>query len=172
MKFIYLHVYRIDSNQIAQQKYPELSFYSKLGGLSKWWDGYDNDPIVIIDDPGIFDPQRREEEIVYFKNIISTGAMEVEVKCGSMQFDSQLVIMSANFDPSVFYRSAGIFHQDSIQDRLEGGRSICKKSIYVAKPEHTLMLARNLIAGLSVVAKNIGVHFEPDVVYHAAKLQL
>ena len=31
--------------------YPEVDFYWKLGGMSKFWDGYDNQPIVIIDDP-------------------------------------------------------------------------------------------------------------------------
>jgi len=30
--------------------YPEVDYYSKMGGLSKFWDGYDNQPIVWIDD--------------------------------------------------------------------------------------------------------------------------
>ena len=31
--------------------YPEVDYYCKLGGLDKWFDGYDNQKIVYIDDP-------------------------------------------------------------------------------------------------------------------------
>ena len=37
---------------ITLQKYhPQLDTYEKLGGFEKYWEGYDNQPIVVIDDP-------------------------------------------------------------------------------------------------------------------------
>ena len=43
-----------------------------MGGLTKFWDGYDNQPFVVIDDPGLFDPRYKEDEINAFKNVISS----------------------------------------------------------------------------------------------------
>jgi len=31
--------------------HPQVDYYSKMGGLGKFWDGYDNQPICWIDDP-------------------------------------------------------------------------------------------------------------------------
>jgi len=28
-----------------------IDYYQKMGGLKRFWDGYDNQPIVWIDDP-------------------------------------------------------------------------------------------------------------------------
>ena len=102
-----------------------------MGGLGKFWDGYDNQPVVVIDDPSMFDPKMKPEGIDYFKNLISVGEMIVEVKCGSMQMDSPLIIMSSNFDPDVLAGSAGPRHQDAIYDRIAGSRSIARKAIEV-----------------------------------------
>jgi len=35
----------------ALQKADVVDYYSKGGGLKKFWDGYDNQPIAWIDDP-------------------------------------------------------------------------------------------------------------------------
>ena len=43
-----------------------------MGGLTKFWDGYDNQPFVVIDDPGLFDPRYKEDKINAFKNVISS----------------------------------------------------------------------------------------------------
>ena len=84
-----------------------VSFYMKMGGLSKFWDGYDNDPICFIDDPDLFNIKQDMAEVVAFKNCISYGPFQVEIKFGSMQFDSKLVIISCNTQPEIFCASAG-----------------------------------------------------------------
>ena len=74
--------------------YPHITTYYKAHGFSKeYWDGYLNQPIVIIDDPSIptnaFNMATISET---YKNILSTGEFICNVKYGSMQFDSHLVI--------------------------------------------------------------------------------
>ena len=36
---------------VIRKLYPKVDYYSKMGGLSKFFDGYDNQPITWIDDP-------------------------------------------------------------------------------------------------------------------------
>ena len=72
----------------------------------------------------------------------------------------------------MYYKSSGQFHEDAIQDRLEGGRSIAKKAIYVGRPEHKKMLARNIIAALSVVAKDMCHEFDASVLYESVRMNL
>lgn len=76
--------------------YPELDFYCKMGGLTRFWDGYDNQMISWIDDPIA---QNDPESIQCLKNIISTGHSLCEVKFGTMVFDSRLIIITTNDDP-------------------------------------------------------------------------
>ena len=68
-----------------------------MGGLSKYWDGYDNQPICLVDDPVSLSVYRTrdEEPIQRLKTIISTGKVLVEVKHGSMVLDSSLIISVA-----------------------------------------------------------------------------
>lgn len=79
--------------------YPEVSYYCKLGGLSKYWDGYDNQPICWIDDPVKPHVENDEEPVQRLKTVMSTGDTLVEVKYGSMAFDSKLVIFTNNHGP-------------------------------------------------------------------------
>ena len=46
-------------------------FYSKLARLRKWWDGCDNQPIVCIDDPELFNTKYNMEDVQAFKGIVS-----------------------------------------------------------------------------------------------------
>ena len=120
-----------DSMDAIQRTHPEFKYHSKMGGLGKFWDGYDNEPVVVIDDPAVFDVKYDQKEIIYFKNLISNGPMEIEVKCGAMQFDSPLVIMSSNIDPEVLAISAGKPHEAAVWDRIAGSRSVIGKAVYV-----------------------------------------
>ena len=98
--------------------YPEYDFYTKMGGLDKWWDGYDNQPIVWIDDPIAMDGQYQREAVQRLKNVISHGHVLCEIKGGSMVFDAQLIIISSNFDPRDMAASCGMENFDAIFRRL------------------------------------------------------
>ena len=76
-----------------------ISFYCKVGGLSKFCDGYDNDDVMWIDDPISVSARGDLESVQRFKNIMSTGDVLVEVKYGTMVFDSPLIIISSNMHP-------------------------------------------------------------------------
>jgi len=103
-----------------------------MSELTKYWDGYDNQPIVWIDDPGEFDMKYHPEEAAAFKNVISNGPHTVEIKYGSMQFDSKLCIVTTNLTPGRFLRSAG-----PCMEAID--RRIGKDSI-IGKPEHCVNL--------------------------------
>ena len=66
---------------------PDLDYYHKVGGMaSKYWDGYDNQPIVWIDDPNQMDMRNDKDTVEMWKRVIGTGPALVEVKFGTMQF--------------------------------------------------------------------------------------
>ena len=74
--------------------YPNVEYYAKMGGLSKYFDGYDNQLICWIDDPISPAVIRTgdEEPVQRFKTVISTGEVLVQVKHGSVVFDSSPVL--------------------------------------------------------------------------------
>ena len=82
-------------------------YYSKCGGLSKYWDGYDNQEICWIDDPVCMDAANDRESIQQLKNIFSTGNCQVEVKYGNLIFDSSIVIITSNSSPNQIALSTG-----------------------------------------------------------------
>ena len=67
--------------------------------MSKFCDGYDNDDVMWIDDPISSQDAKDKENVQRFKYILSTGDALVEVKYGTMVFDSKLVIISSNLHP-------------------------------------------------------------------------
>ena len=88
-------------NKILQRirnAYPHITTYYKAHGFNKdYWDGYMNQPIVVIDDPSQpTNPFNMATVSETYKNILSTGEFICNVKYGSMQFDSHLVIICSN----------------------------------------------------------------------------
>ena len=93
-------------NAIAS-KWPECDYYKKSNGLRKWWDGYDNEPIVWIDDPVSQNVDKDPESIQQLKNVMSTGRCQVEVKYGSLLFDAKIIILTTNFSPEHLANTCG-----------------------------------------------------------------
>ena len=90
--------------------YPEVDYYAKMGGISKFYDGYNNQPITWIDDPVSSSCFRTgdEEPVQHLKTVISYGETLIEVKHGSMVFDSSLIVISTNIDPESMAKACGI----------------------------------------------------------------
>lgn len=76
-----------------------IEYYQKMGGLKRFWDGYDDQPIVWIDDP-LPPNDNNNDDKQHLRTVISTGKILVEIKFGSMIFDAKLLIISANQDAS------------------------------------------------------------------------
>ena len=85
-----------------------LTYYAKMGGLDKYFDGYDNQDIVWIDDPISNQDRPNNENVQRFKNIMSTGDTLVEVKFGSMVFDSKMIIVTSNLHPQKMAQTMGL----------------------------------------------------------------
>ena len=129
--------------------YPEIDYYCKLGGLDRWFDGYDNQQIVYIDVPIAADTSKNPEAIQRLKNIMSKGDVLVEIKGGSMVFDSSLIIISSNIPPKDLAASCGIDNQQAIYRRLTdtcGTHFIESRSTCLKKLTEFLIkiIARNL----------------------------
>lgn len=80
---------------IAKELDPD--FYCKSGSLKKFWDMYNNQHIAWIDDPVGADPTKNQQSIQQLKNLLSTGHATVEIKYGTMVFDTKLVIITSNW---------------------------------------------------------------------------
>ena len=100
--------------------YPQVDYYSKMGGLSKFFDGYDNQVITWIDDPVSPSTLRTgdEEPVQRFKTVISTSEVLVEVKHGTMVFDSSLIIVTRNISPSDMALACGADNEDAMYRRF------------------------------------------------------
>ena len=137
--------------------YPTVDYYSKMGGLSKFFDGYDNQPICWIDDPVSPSCFRTgdEEPVQRFKTVVSTGEILVEVKHGSMVFDSSLIIVSTNIGPDDMSKACGLDNEQAMYRRFTdtcGAFEIKNRSI----------ARNNMIEHLiKIIAKNV--EFNHDV---------
>lgn len=93
-------------------------YFSKGGGLKKYWDGYDNQPITWIDDPVAPDSNKDSESVQQLKNVISTGDCIVEIKYGTMVFDSSILIITSNMSPQNLAVNCGEENYQAIYRRL------------------------------------------------------
>ena len=108
-------VYRVLSG-LAQRNL--CDYYSKGGGLRKFWDGYDNQPIAWIDDPVSPQFENDSDAIQQLKNVMSVGDCIVEIKYGSLVFDSALLIITSNIHPVNLSNACGEENKAPIYRRL------------------------------------------------------
>lgn len=156
--------------QTIRKLYPDVDYYCKLGGLDRWWDGYDNNPIVYIDDPVANNLKSGDEtNIQRLKNVLSTGDTLVEIKGGSMVFTSNLIIITSNLNPQFLANSCGHDNCEAIYRRLTdtcGAHHLNDRRDVMLKMIHHLVriIQRNIDANLGInidvahVIKNI-----PDI---------
>lgn len=80
----------------AYEENPDAYFKSK----NKWWDGYDGQDCVIIDD---FDPYHQDWNFDYWLTLCDRYPMTVEQKGCSVQFNSKKIIITSNFHPNEWF---------------------------------------------------------------------
>lgn len=122
------------------------SWHAKMLGFYEKWEGYDNQDFVMIDDPGLFDARYRNKEIVDFNNVIGPDAYTCDVKFGNFQFDSRLVIITANMSPGEMADSAGRVHRDAVLDRLAGTRAYRERAVEVPDSHYAREILPRYIA--------------------------
>lgn len=124
-----------------------IDYYLKMSGLRKFWDGYDYQPIVWIDDPGLFVTNTGGidyEAADMFKALISHQPMLVEVKGASLQFRSKLVIITSNYSPIDLTGSVSVKDQPPIRERLEDIPPLYFKDV-PSRVKHTKTLCKRIV---------------------------
>lgn len=73
--------------------------YAKMPG--KWWDGYKGETVVLIDD---FDPLDMEDmSFAYYLKLLDRYPLRIEMKGGSCQFVSRVIVITSNFNPEEWF---------------------------------------------------------------------
>lgn len=73
--------------------------YPKMVG--KWWDGYNQEPTVLIDD---FDPSNCFDiTFDFYLKLLDRYPMRVETKGGTCEFLSRTIIFTSNIDPDEWF---------------------------------------------------------------------
>lgn len=85
-----------------------------MGGLKKFFDGYDWQPIVLIDDPVEPNTTFGSEDIQMFETIINEHPHMIEIKGAALPFDTGLVIITANLTPMEMATACGLTCKDAI----------------------------------------------------------
>lgn len=80
------------------KKWPEWSVYNKPPS-NKWWDGYDSEEIILLDDfTGSWMPRG-----VFVQLTDKLGCPKLEVKGGFMQSNAKVIIITTNMLPEDWY---------------------------------------------------------------------
>lgn len=95
-----------------------ITSYAKMGGLSKFYDGYNWQDIILIDDPIAPDAKQNADQIQAFKTLINEHKRIIEIKGGSMPMDSGLIIITANITPYQMSMACGVDCQEAVFRRL------------------------------------------------------
>jgi len=94
----------------------------------KWWDGYQGEETVIIDEfSGLID-------ITYLLRWIDRYPCMVEVKGGAVVLNAKTFIITSNLSPEQWYPNASENHKAALQRRLT--TVIHMDRPYVSEPEH------------------------------------
>lgn len=138
--------------------YPEVDYFCKMGGLDRSFDGYDNQKIVYIDDPVANAAVKTGDEssVQRLKNIISTGDTLVEIKGGTMVFDSSLIIITCNMAPRALANSCGIDNADAMYRRFVDTAG----AYWISNREDTKRLTKHLI---KVIQRNVKEIWDIDI---------
>lgn len=80
------------SEQPVHPGFVSTGFYSK--GTNKWWDGYNNENVVLIDD---FDPDHGKYLAYYLKIWADHYAFNAEVKGGMLKIRPLIVIITSQY---------------------------------------------------------------------------
>lgn len=70
----------------------------KKDAMSKWWDGYEQQKIILIDDYDDSCPWKR----TYLLNLLDRYPMLGETKGGHVEINSPIIVITSNYDPETW----------------------------------------------------------------------
>lgn len=96
---------------------------------NKWWDGYNGEHCVVIDD---FDPNDCENwSLSQYLTLLDRYPMTVERKGSSVQFRSKVIIFTSNYDPETWFREkrnrSAFFRRVKEIRHIPGGLAPCNE---------------------------------------------
>ena len=156
--------------EATEKLYPQMDWYSKLEGEnSKFWDGYDNQPIVVFDDVNIEDTPYSRMVISGMKKVLGTSIRTtVEIKYGSVAFDSSLVIITSNPGPNELASACGAGNRAAMLRRFKDTQG----SHYVESAKTMKLIVKRVLipALMEIAARRFPeIEFDPVKVYDTYK---
>lgn len=80
----------------------EMRVFKKSPG--KWWDGYMQQEIVLIDDFNTkFFGHTQKEDVAFMLQLLDRYPLTVEFKGGSVPFNSPVIFITSNYDPTDWF---------------------------------------------------------------------
>jgi len=81
-------------------------------GSSKWWDGYDGERGVLIDD------YSGDWPISYLLRVLHEHPQKIEYKGGMAELAAKFFIITSNLHPDSWYPNADLPHQQALKRRI------------------------------------------------------
>lgn len=106
---IYWGVSGAGKSHRAQAEGGDNAYYKPLGKNSQWWDGYEQNDVVIIED------FRGEIPLSTMLRLADKYPMRVPVKGGYAQFNSKKIIITSNIAPEDFWNNQQKGYQASFE---------------------------------------------------------
>lgn len=139
----------------VHQNYDRLGTALFVKGPGKWWDGYDGEDVVLIDE--MYGSRFTHGELL---QLTDRYAHSVEVKGAVINFAPRVIIFTSNAHPSGWYVGAQFqWEQSPLRRRLTQGNS----RIYVAGEPHTMVGEVMLSIPLAPAAIDMPVFAVPRV---------
>jgi len=97
--------------------------YYVKDGVTKWWDGYDGQKGVLIDDYNGAWP------VDYLLAMLHEHPQRVEIKCGFPILQAKMFIITSNKHPTEWYPNADLNHRAALARRIT-------RHVYMETPYH------------------------------------
>jgi len=81
-------------------------------GTDKWWDGYDGEKGVLIDDYAGAWP------ISYLLKVLHEHPQKAQYKGGMVELQAKYIVITSNLHPDMWYPNADLPHKEALKRRI------------------------------------------------------
>jgi len=94
------------ARELANGIAPMRDQYWKTG-MTKWFDGIHSNTKVMVWDEFVGEVKGADLQLGFFLRLLDEYPLKVEKKCGHLEFNVPNIIFTSNYDPYLWFPSAG-----------------------------------------------------------------